>query len=380
MGEGKNSYSPADKEEREKMMPDGEGPSALQIDEGTPALKPKLGLMNGVTVIVGSIIGSGIFISPTGVLKGTGSSGMALIMWTVCGIFSTIGAYCYCELGCMITKSGADYAYIMEAFGPFCGFLRLWVECMIVRPASQAIVSLTFAIYALRPFYADCESPDDAQRLLAASCIFILTAVNCWDVKWATRVQDVFTFAKVIALIIIIIAGMYELCQGHFEHFNFENTETDIKKISLAAYAGLFAYNGWNYLNYIVEELIDPLKNLPRAVAISCTLVTVIYVLTNVAFFTAMSPLEMLESQAVAVTFADKLFGMVSFTIPIFVAMSTFGAVNGILLTSSRLFYVGAREGQMPEILTHIQLTRATPAPAVLFQIVLRRCKRRTDA
>merc|ERR1711893_396725 len=115
-------------------------------------------------------------------------------------------------------------------------------------------------------------------------------------------------------------------------------------------------YNGWNYLNFVIEELQDPVKNLPRAIAISCTLVTVVYVLTNVAFYTTLSVPEVLGSEAVAVTFAERMFGYFAFLIPIFVAMSTFGGVNGILLTSSRLFYAGAVEGQMPEILSMIQV------------------------
>lgn len=221
-------------------------------------LKPKMSLLNGITVIVGSIIGSGIFVSPRGVLANTGSVGASLIVWVACGIFSMIGAYCYAELGCMITKTGADYAYIMEAFGPFVAFLRLWVECMIVRPCSQAIVALTFSFYVLRPIFPDCDPPDPAVRALAFVCIALLTFVNCWDVKWSTRVQDFFTYGKLIALATIIITGVVQLCYGHTEHFNFENTETDVTKIALSFYSGLFAYNGWNYLNFVIEELKDP--------------------------------------------------------------------------------------------------------------------------
>ncbi|GIY08887.1 y+L amino acid transporter 2 [Caerostris extrusa] len=119
-------------------------------NEKTPAtdvicLKPKMNLLNGITVIVGSIIGSGIFVSPKGV-----------------------------SAGCMITKTGADYAYIMESFGPFVAFLRLWVECMIVRPCSQAIVALTFSFYVLRPMYPDCDPPDTAIRFLACICICMI--------------------------------------------------------------------------------------------------------------------------------------------------------------------------------------------------------------
>ena len=140
-------------------------------DNDNVELKPKMTLLNGCTVIVGSIIGSGIFVSPSGVLKNTGSVNMALFVWIASGIFSMIGAYCYAELGTIIKRTGADYAYIMVTFGPFLAFIRLWVECIIVRPCSQAIVALTFSIYATKPFFPECEPPDEAVRLLAAVCI-----------------------------------------------------------------------------------------------------------------------------------------------------------------------------------------------------------------
>ena len=102
-------------------------------------LKAEMTLMNGITVIVGCIIGSGIFVSPTGVLVSTGSVNLSLVVWSICGLFTMIGAYCYAELGCMIRKSGADYAYIHTTFGPLAAFVRLWIECVIVRPCTGAI-------------------------------------------------------------------------------------------------------------------------------------------------------------------------------------------------------------------------------------------------
>lgn len=134
-------------------------------------LKATMGLFQGCTIIVGSIIGSGIFISPGGVLQGTGSINLALIIWLLSGAFSMIGAYCYAELGCMIRKAGGDYTYILDTFGPFVGFVRLWAECIIVRPCTITIVALTFAKYAAKPFFPMCEPPDESVRLLAALCI-----------------------------------------------------------------------------------------------------------------------------------------------------------------------------------------------------------------
>lgn len=357
-----------------KMLPlhqEDRDSQKINQDSGIIRLQPKMGLMNGITVIVGCIIGSGIFISPKGVLKGTGSVGLSIIVWVSCGIFSMIGAYCYAELGCMITKTGADYAYIMEAFGPFVAFIRLWVECMIVRPCSQAIIALTFSFYVLRPIFPDCDPPDDAVKFLACICICLLTFVNCWNVKWATTVQDVFTYGKLTALAIIIITGLVMLGKGHVEHFNFNDTETDITKITLSFYSGLFAYSGWNYLNFVIEELKDPHRNLPKAIFVSCILVTVVYTLTIVAFHSILSVQDVMKAEAVAVTFAENIYGSWAWIMSVFVAMSTFGSVNGMLFTSSRLFYAGAEQGQMPRILSMIQISRMTPAPSVIFMTLL---------
>lgn len=337
-------------------------------------LKAEMTLLNGCTVIVGCIIGSGIFVSPTGVLQSTGSVNMSIVVWTICGLFTMIGAYCYAELGCMIKKSGADYAYIFTALGPFPAFIRLWIECIIVRPCSAAIQALTFSLYILKPLYPECSPPDEVSRLLAAACICILCYINCKDVKWANMVQDYFTYAKVFALIIIIITGFVQLGRGRTEHFTWEGTETNPTVIALSFYSGLFAYTGWNFLNFIIEEMKNPVRDLPRAIAISCIACLAIYVLTIIAFHTTLSPAEVLGSEAVAVTFAGRLYGSMAWIIPIFVACSTFGAVNGTLLTSSRLFYAGAREGQMPGVLTMIQIERTTPVPSVICITVLSLC------
>jgi len=361
--DGKGEYEPVNNGKK-KIVP-------LQVEEEQVGLKASLGLVQGCTIIVGSIIGSGIFIAPGGVLKQTGSVNMSLSIWILSGLFSMVGAYCYAELGLLIRKPGGDYTYILDTLGPFIGFIRLWAECLIVRPCTITIVALTFAKYSVKLMFPECEPPDESVRILAAVCICILTFINCWEVKWATAVQDIFTYAKLLALFIIIATGIVQLGKGKTENFTWDDTETDMTKIALSFYSGLFAYNGWNYLNFVIEELQDPVRNLPRAIAISIVLVTVVYVLTNIAFYTTLSVPEVLGSEAVAATFGEVLYGPMAFMIPVFVAMSTFGGVNGILLTSSRLFYAGACEGQMPEILSMIQVNKNTPAPAVLMVAAL---------
>lgn len=339
-----------------------------QTGDGKVVLKRKITLFNGVGIIIGTIIGSGIFISPTGVFLYTGSVAASLIIWLTCGLLSTLGALCYAELGTSITRSGGDYAYIYAAFGPLPAFLRLWIALLIIRPTTQAIVALTFGHYVVKPFYPECDPPQNAVRLLAAICLCILTAINCISVRWTMRIQDVFTTSKLLALVVIIISGIYYICIGHTENFErpFEG-EYGAGNIALAFYSGLFAFGGWNYLNFVTEELQDPYKNLPRAIWIAMPMVTIIYVMANLAYFAVVSKMEMMSNPAVAAIFGDRLFTGWSWVIPVFVALSTFGGVNGVLFTSARLFATGAQEGHMPAFFSLFHIEKQTPIPSLMF-------------
>ncbi|XP_030375329.1 Y+L amino acid transporter 2 [Scaptodrosophila lebanonensis] len=332
-------------------------------------LKQRIGLLDGVAIIVGVIVGAGIFVSPKGVLIHSGSIGQSLIVWVLCGVLSMVGALCYAELGTMIPKSGGDYAYIGTAFGPLPSFLYLWVALLILVPTGNAITALTFAQYLLKPFWPSCEAPIEAVQLLAAAMTCVLTVINCYNVKWVTRVTDIFTGTKVFALLVIVAAGAWYLIGGNTEHWDqpMKGTNTAPGYIALAFYSGLFSYSGWNYLNFVTEELKDPYRNLPRAICISMPVVTIIYVITNVAYFSVLSSDEILSSDAVAVTFGDKLLGVMSWTMPFFVACSTFGSLNGAIFASSRLFFVGARNGHLPAAISLININCLTPVPSLIF-------------
>lgn len=205
------------------------------------------------------------------------------------------------------------------------------------------------------------------------------------------KIQDIFTAAKLAALVSIIFAGGIYMGMGHLENFDDMWTgHYDTSSLGFGFYSGLFAFGGWNYLNFVTGELIDPYRNLPRAIWIAMPLVTSIYVLVNLAYFAVISRSEMLSSVAVAVvsyfiggfvccqhlkslfafqTFGDKIFGPFACLIPVFVALSCFGGVNGVIFTSARLFATGAQDGNLPSFFSLVHHKQQTPIPSLIFSV-----------
>lgn len=343
---------------------------------GGDSLKKKITLRNGVTLIVGNIIGSGIFLTPTAVLFASGSPALSLLSWSFAGLFSLIGAICYAELGTTIVKSGASYAYILEAFGEFIAFLRLWISVLVIEPTVQATIAITFGQYLLQPFNAYCEPDMLSTRLVAAACIFSIMYVNCINVRYGTRLTDVFAYAKVIALVVLIFTGLYYLfftSSGQVANFTtgaWTNSKYDPLSIVIGLYQGLFSYSGWDTLNFLVEELQDPFVNMPKAIWISMPIVILIYVSINVAYLAVLTPSEIMSSAALANDMATRTLGPIGgICVPIAVAMSCWGGLNSSMMASSRLFMVGSREGHLPQWISMITFkgNSGTPAPAMIF-------------
>ncbi|XP_077415911.1 cystine/glutamate transporter [Vanacampus margaritifer] len=349
---------------RHKKEDDGSRPDGEAVH-----LRREIGLVPAVSFVIGTVVGSGIFIAPKGVLMNSGSVGLSLVVWTLCGVLSLFGALCYAELGTTFTKSGGHYTYLLETLGPLPAFLRLWAEFLFIRPAVASYVSLAFGRYVVEAFFAPCEAPTSLIRLVSLLGVTFVVAVNCWSVTMASRTQVTLTFIKTFALVLIIVPGLMALAKGKTENFQngFELEALTLDRLPLAFYNGLYAYGGWFYLNMVTEEVINPNRTIPLAIMCSMLTVTVLYVLVNVSYYTVMTPGELLMSEAVAVTFANRALQGVSTVIPLLVALSCLGTLNGGFFSSPRMLFVGAREGQWPQLFSMIHIRRHTPLPAILF-------------
>ncbi|RKP06965.1 amino acid/polyamine transporter I [Thamnocephalis sphaerospora] len=350
---------------------------------GEGARQPHMGLFSGVTMIVGLIIGSGVFASPGPLFIQAGSVGMALIVWLVAGLLSMLGAYCYAELGTLITKSGGEYQYLKTAFGSAVGIVYAWSNVVLINPLGTATIAVVFARYLLTLVYFQpgtnpdemASAPDYQIKLVACGGILLITLINCISQRSGNIVQNVFTLAKLLAIAIIMVVGMVWIGTGHVENFqdSFKGTSTEPLAYGTAMYMALFAYNGWNNLNYATGELKNPRRNLPLAITISCLLVIACYELANIAYF-AVLPVEMVRtSQTVAMQLGLATMGSFGgYFMAAMVVGSTFGAMNGNMWATSRLIVANAEEGTVfPRALAHIHPARNTPIRAWILLAVI---------
>lgn len=220
--------------------------------QNTSAIKLKKGInfFTGCSIIIGNIVGSGIFITSKGVLEHSGSPGVSLIVWTLSGLLTLCGAYCYTELGTMIQTSGGDFAYINESYGQMISFLYTYMIVFVTFPCITAIFGSTVALYIVRLFFKDCDAPELLIRLISALTILLLCVVNTSNVKVVSKIQAAFTLTKIAALFIIIFLGFYNFFTGPVK-FNevidkwFFQEKINYNGIGLSFYNGLFAYSGW---------------------------------------------------------------------------------------------------------------------------------------
>lgn len=228
-------------------------------------MRREIGLIGGVAMVSGTMIGSGIFMSPQFVLAYIGSPGASLVIWAVTGVVAMCAALCYTELGTIIPESGGDFIYIMRIYGSCPAFFAAITFILIVRPFGIAAMAISIAEYVSAPFYPDCYPPQVVVKCAAAAAILLVSVVNALNVRVAIRTQVIFLVAKVLALTCIVIGGIVKVIRSSsvlVENLKVENafkgSQYSLSTLGMAFYQGLWSYAGWYNLNYVTEELKRP--------------------------------------------------------------------------------------------------------------------------
>ncbi|EHA47432.1 hypothetical protein MGG_17704 [Pyricularia oryzae 70-15] len=342
-------------------------PGAAGLGGGSLEKHKTLTYLNGLSLIVGLIIGSGIFSSPSQVNANVGSPGASLIVWVLAGVLAWTGAASYAELGGAIPLNGGPQVYLAKIMGELSGFLFAWVAVLVLKPGSAAIVSIIMGEYLVRAFIgAEAETINPwVNKSVALVGLFVVTFLNCVSTRLGMRLNDLLMFLKFIALIGVTIIGIVVATTGltysgepNMDWKNrawFEGTKADTAGWAVALYAGLWAYDGWDNTNYVVGEFRNPTKDLPRVIHTAMPLVIISYVLANVSYFLVLPLATINSSNTVAVMFGAKVFGPIgSLILALIVSASCFGSLNSSTFTSSRLVYVAGREGYFPSFLGRI--------------------------
>ncbi|KZZ98374.1 Amino acid/polyamine transporter I [Moelleriella libera RCEF 2490] len=323
--------------------------------------------LNGLSLVIGLIIGSGIFSSPSQISSKVGSPGAALVVWVVAGVLAWTGAASYAELGGAIPLNGGAQVYLAKTFGELAGFLFTWTAVLVLKPGSAAIVAIIMGEYFTRAIIgAEAEHVNLwVNKSFALVGIFSVTLFNCISTRMGTRVNDVLMFLKFVTLLFVTVVGIVVAVTGHT--FNgekdtarnakdwFNDTSMDLSNWAVALYGGLWAYDGWDNTNYVVGEFRNPSRDLPRVIHSAIPLVIVSYVLANVAFFLVLPVEEINGSNTVAVMFGSKVFGSIgSIVIALMVSASCLGALTSSTFTAGRLVYVAGKEGYIPSVFGRI--------------------------
>ena len=343
----------------------------------TSALPRRIGLWSAIAIVVGSVIGSGIFRSPSGIADRLPGPLAMMSVWVIGGIFALCGALTMAELASAIPKTGGIYQYLKEAWGRRTGFLFGWTELVIIRAAAYGAIATTFAEYLVRVIgWEPSIAPyDQWVHYIAAAAIALTATFNIIGVRLGAFVMNLTTIAKFGGLMfIIIIAFTLGLPSGGAANFIpvAPPGSFAVGAFGLALVSALWAYDGWADLSYIGGEVKDPQRNLPRALIVGTLAVMTIYLLANLAYLSVLSIEEMRVSKLVAADVALKLLGRPGEAfVSIVVIISTFGALNGALLTTPRIFFALADDKLFFRQVAYVHPTFKTPYVAIGLGAVL---------
>jgi amino acid transporter len=349
-------------------------------------LPRRLGLWSAVAVLVGSTIGSGIFRTPAQVADRIPDVPLFFLAWVLGGAVVLCGALTYGELAAAFPRSGGIYVFLRESYGPLVAFLFGWAELLIIRPGAYGAIGITASAYTLRTAgldpmaglvtlpLGDLALTIRAEQALGAVFIAIVAAVNYYGIHRGALLQNASTAFKVAALALLVLLGFLlgRAVEAGGGGILAQRSPVGVSPFLLAMVAILWAYDGWADVSFVAGEVKDPQRVLPRTFLIGTAAVVVLYLSANLVYLYLVPIHEMKEADLVAADAMELLVGPAGGTlIAGAIAVSTFGTLNGTMMTSPRIFFAMAEDGLFPRVIARVDPRSGAPTAAVLLAAAL---------
>lgn len=365
-------------------------------DKNDSELIRGLGLVTTIAIVVGAVIGSGIFKKPTVMAQSLGSPELVLVIWVVAGIITLFGALTNAEIASFISETGGQYKFFEAMYGQFFAWLYGWAMFIVVQTGSIASISYIFSDYAqffvkLPRFPETIEQSfrlylpfigyifpleNFGVKILTIMLIFFLTVINIRGVVLGGNVSAIFTFMKVSAILFLVFVA-FGIGQGNFENFwkdsfDFQKGETNLfAGVLVSLSAAFWAFDGWNNITYVAGEVKSPRKTIPLALGLGTLIVIIIYITINLAYLYILPIEKIANSTLVAADTASSVLGVFGGTFVSFaVLVSTFGTSNGTIMVSARLYYSMAKEGLFFRKIASVHPIFRTPSNSLLLQAI----------
>lgn len=336
----------------------------LETGNSSCDLPRSLGLLDALSIVIGVVIGGGIFLVPNLIASELHSSWSILGVWIFAGVISFFGALACAELGAMMPVTGGQYVYLREAWGPLVGFLCGWSMFTVARTAQVAWLSVTLALY----FGYFVPLSPIAGKLLGLGTIAIFTVINYRGATMGAAVQKLFTLSKVAGLLIIIGSAFF--LSGNVSRApNPVAGAISLSSFGVALIACVLAYDGWVQVSFVAGEIRNPSRNIPLGLALGTAAVMAIYLLANAAYMRVLSLAEIAASPHVGATVAERVLGSHGGAlVALIIMLSIIGTINGCFLTTPRVYFAQARDGLFMKKFGEVQTRFQTPGFAILAQ------------
>jgi APA family basic amino acid/polyamine antiporter len=325
-----------------------------------------IGLPSATALVVGTIIGSTIFVQASEITSLVPSLPFALLAWAAAGVLTAIGALVCAELASAFPRTGGVYVFFKEIYSPTLGFIWGWAMFWTMHSGILAAIATVFARYA--GYFVELDVT--GSRLVAVSAILVLSAINYRGVTFGASLQSAFTLVKVIAVMAIMVLG-FALSSGSAPVDDGTLPPVTFANFLLAVGAGLFAYGGWHMVTYTAEETVDPTRTIPRSLLIGIVVVTLCYIGLNAVYLMVLPLKSVMTSSRVAADAFELLIGPgAAGAISALVMFSSFGALNGIVLVGPRVYYQMAQDGLWFKFAGHLHPVYQTPGRAIIVQAI----------